>query len=1227
MFVAGLWSSSGRDRSASSASASNVAGPSSRGRAGTITSSDPAVTLAQAPLAAFTSPRSLQRGLPSSPPAVRSPPLGGPTSPREDETESTLGKDVLAVPDDSNNRGLAEQATEGSERDVEFETLLSDLRGSLEGLGEKTKVWLPYDKRKNFRIVMVDKVSRKAPPQSTVDQAPHSTLSPYTTTSPMCPDGLISPIWIRKHAEMVPSVFVLFLRLYEVQSPSPDLSPEHQNAFNAEEKQREKELDEMMIREIADRRRRLGERGIKLTVVLMASAITLDSPTLDARLSHLRRSSSLSSKASLFVLTPVPADQLAEFVASLQESLYDSAMEYYANHIKKIRRKRGRIAGLPQFTQPSVLNGGIKMLGPHGWAVRYDWKAAWFSEIRGDLDIARRYYEECWNELVRMFSSTQILPPRSKRWAEAKVLADCVAIRICRLWLYSGESTKVLEPFNLHLHRFGDLSRGWGIGEETYEFWSWLSREYRIFAELLEEAVKQGHQITPSALPTFPTPLAAAHPPTPDYYATPTSSANPLMFLQGPAYYYYTAAACSVERKRKFEDALSAEVCPYSNTPAPGLNTEKTVDHAALIGEVSRIYADDRKKRERRPSRVALYMSFRMAEVYCQAGQYEMVMSHFDKLAEEFRRDGWPIVVRQIRELWYEAAQRTGNVEVAARLLWEMLAPSSGVETEDRSALQEDILSLLRTTKPSTAEPLIVTFVPSSAFLDIKAGFWERTCQSGQTAPFQITLACPEEVDISNIRFTKLKVVFSDEKFNSTVVDSPDITESVTLLDLGMIQEKSELDTIQTALRWTPGHKLTIHGQVGGVADSEIKITSVILELKESSWDIQIVFTPDLLDEWSTRTDPLIPLQELSPTISFIPRPHNLDVEIQYHPSGYVDEVLPIMIKVTNPEDVDLEIQMSVLLQSGEPGDTSTITFDRKESTNPLQNLPLGILSQGNLEKILYLRCPKPASKTIEISIQSSLSSSSDKTMEEIQRTLIIPFLYPFMLSSTVQVHDTDLSGRSAVISSVISCPGPRPLHVESLKIQSFGNEEITYTSSSLEVEQFPQLWDQDTAFSLVAKFVLQPKTRRNSMVLGGIPAELVFQWRTDSSSSLIQSSLLFPPISLPRHTQISAIISHPPSASLIQSFNPILTLKNHTPRPHVLNVLVEPTDMFVWSGPRNMHVTVGGGEEKEVGLIMRMIGQEGWRKIPNVRVWEEGIGGRSEIVVGGKEGKVLVRP
>lgn len=103
---------------------------------------------------------------------------------------------------------------------------------------------------------------------------------------------------------------------------------------------------------------------------------------MDSRLSYLRRASSLSTKASLFVLSPVSADQLPEFVQSLQDALYDSAMEYYNTHAKRVKRKRSRLpatAGMPG-----------KVLGQQGWTVRYDWKAGWFAEIRGDFEEARR---------------------------------------------------------------------------------------------------------------------------------------------------------------------------------------------------------------------------------------------------------------------------------------------------------------------------------------------------------------------------------------------------------------------------------------------------------------------------------------------------------------------------------------------------------------------------------------------------------------------------------------------------------------------------------------------------------------------------------------------------------------------------------------------------------------------------------------------------------------------
>lgn len=121
------------------------------------------------------------------------------------------------------------------------------------------------------------KVNPTGTSTSDTNVPPRSPLSPLTSTSPVYPDGLIAPIWVKKHVEIVPSVFVMFLRLYESPAWEAETRTDTPEAQSRREQERatERESDEGLVREIGERRRRLGERGIKLTVVLMASAAAL----------------------------------------------------------------------------------------------------------------------------------------------------------------------------------------------------------------------------------------------------------------------------------------------------------------------------------------------------------------------------------------------------------------------------------------------------------------------------------------------------------------------------------------------------------------------------------------------------------------------------------------------------------------------------------------------------------------------------------------------------------------------------------------------------------------------------------------------------------------------------------------------------------------------------------------------------------------------------------------
>jgi hypothetical protein len=214
-----------------------------------------------------------------------------------------------------------------------------------------------------------------------------------------------------------------------------------------------------------------------------------------------------------------------------------------------------------------------------------------------------------------MFSSTQTLPPRTKRWAEAKVLADCVAVRV------SCHESKVVEWTLLidrsagccctkarrlgSPRRFSCTSsasatcleggasgkRLLNTGRGSHDSIVSLRNSSKRLNPRVSSSLRSHFRHSPIAGPS-------SGPPTPEHWTTPTSAVNPIHVLQQPAFYFYTAAVCSIQRQKRFEEALEAEqdalgseagaTSGYVST-APGFANEKKVDHAGLVVEVRHI--------------------------------------------------------------------------------------------------------------------------------------------------------------------------------------------------------------------------------------------------------------------------------------------------------------------------------------------------------------------------------------------------------------------------------------------------------------------------------------------------------------------------------------------------------------------------------------------------------------------------------------------------------------
>ena len=85
----------------------------------------------------------------------------------------------------------------------------------------------------------------------------------------------------------------------------------------------------------------------------------------------------------------------------LYRSLYEPAIQYYNSRIKKVRKKRAKLP--PPATsarQPLADSNEPQPLSIQGWMLRYDYKAAFFQEMRQDVDGATKYVNKPYTLII-----------------------------------------------------------------------------------------------------------------------------------------------------------------------------------------------------------------------------------------------------------------------------------------------------------------------------------------------------------------------------------------------------------------------------------------------------------------------------------------------------------------------------------------------------------------------------------------------------------------------------------------------------------------------------------------------------------------------------------------------------------------------------------------------------------------------------------------------------------
>lgn len=785
----------------------------------------------------------------------------------------------------------------------------------------------------------------------------------------------------------------------------------------------------------------------------------LDDTQLETRLSFIRRSSGLDSRASLFVLTAVTKPELGEFVSSLHRALFEPAADFYREHARRVKRKRTRYPPPTSTLQPIVSAiatlppansnakplsvGDITWLSREGWIVRSEYKLAVFAELAGDMQEALLRYREAYDLLCNsptcLLGSTLMLPPRTKRWAEAKVLADTLSVRICKLLLYSDDGEGAAMFFRRHLARFTELSTGWGIGAMTFEYWSWLAKQYRLFGELIEHATRS---VPGAALPPFQLPLHA--PPLPSKLLHPDSlprfsdgrggvnappgallpnnaaisvSTSPHSTPQSPGAYFYLAALCTVERRTRFLRAISTSNPPSSSEDdSSPLSHERKVDHTAQLTE-SLTKAYDSFKRNRQ-HRTALFVAARIATAYHEGGQHEMSLKFLERILRSYAKDEVKEVRAGLLEIAVAAAVGAGDRGSAGRLLIEVLDAQLPLGEGRREGLVRALKTFLSQSKDSAedvkeekTEEMVEageenrssnTVVPAG-FVDIDVLFPTAEVEFGSQIPFQLVLRNTSAFDLGDV-FSVDRITFSVSGGGGATEMPVEITSSASsttsspkpiFIDLGTIDAATApSSSAHLAPILNNAGTLAIQGTLSAVQEGLVHLTKATLHVHNRDLALQLSLTlpPPHQDDpspsqlrsgtWLLPTGRALPLIAHT-TTTVLPQRFHLTLTCT-PPSTptYIDECTPLTFTLHNQEQSAITAWLDAVLEPSYDGSHDTLSSSSsEESGQAVKNLAMRTVGAGEKSEIkVWLTARQAAGmRVIDVSVRVKLGEDDGR--------------------------------------------------------------------------------------------------------------------------------------------------------------------------------------------------------------------------------------------------------
>ncbi|XP_076289261.1 trafficking protein particle complex subunit 11 gry isoform X2 [Lasioglossum baleicum] len=966
------------------------------------------------------------------------------------------------------------------------------------------------------------------------------------------PKGILKRNWMNKYLNEIPAVVVVF---YDLDWNDPQWNDKKMECAS----------------KVQTLRNALEGRNTKIAVVLIQHCTQPPPGSEDALATERATAVCGACELPPKLLYILPhGNHLLGYTSRLENALFDLAQNFYHLEYKTVKGHRDQLD---------------KTVHQHLF-VRHHFKMAFLNELKQDQNLAKKHYEQAYNNLSE-------IKMKDMNAMEVKTVAWFVNYKLCKILFNLNIAKEAIAQFRHHTDRFKLMT---GPKELIFEHHAWMCSQFSTFAELFDEAIRQGLPALQIQHPGYYFQLAAQHAslrqtackelcqnihsyPDPD----PLVGEDKLEFYgQRP----WRPEKLSAEPTDSAKETIAIQALQYK---------EKLVDHSkiiiALLGNAIAQFKVYRCPRMRR------VLVVQMAEEYYNSKDYGKVLTLLMHMLWEYHGERWPVIITNILKNALRAAYLSTSIQDYITLAFEVLGPSTTFSEDYKAAVYNNIINILNKKPPNPepnlpddvklpalekwetelnkVEPIVFTIDDNnmSSFVEVKARFLQPK--------YAVNSLVNVEVIVRNlysgiVEFSKVLITIASPGYSSELTISNAENCNLTFNAKEMKKLLYQFEAPQT----TDGSKIRI--TTISLYMGNHNVCCIVLRFSAAGRETNLLNR--LYPEIQQLRGEFELIQPLV-TAEIKQEESSLNISAESSSPALLGEWFPIQLSVIANENLSSTLLHVSLVSDGaiEQSTELSLTMLNKQSviSIPIEDLEKNCSSNHTV----YLRAHKVGDRNIHIKLEYS-KSEEIKGTKELTHSLSVskPFEVSTLFYTTLfEPMTKGFINEPFIIMPHISCVSPWPINIISTSIElgdSIANENA---DQSVSVLAGITLTEGETGTD---SYCLIPKAGSEQPTSTGV---YTIKWKRGNDENALETSSSVTLAPLWVEDAVIGLEAKLPAHGWVRT--PLLIsyfIKNHSDYMIKLRLIMEASDAFMFAGQKQVDIYILPKNERKVEWILR---------------------------------------